>query len=204
MGSAVSSWHVLSAALSSLHSSPAPLWHPSHGRQPSTNVSSVGPSHWLQFFVNCSSMGYLPRGAVLQEQPTSAQSSHGVTVSFGLPSAPARGPPRAASGYLLHCGPLWAAGGKPASPWSSPWAAGEPLLWSLEHLLPLLCHWPWCLQSCFFYIFSLLSPLAVLFPILKYVITEVLPPLLMGLALASSRSILELAGTGFIGHRASF
>ncbi|GAB0182767.1 mitochondrial enolase superfamily member 1 [Grus japonensis] len=26
------------------------------------------------------------------------------------------------------------------SPWSSPWAAGESLLWCLEHLLPLLLH----------------------------------------------------------------
>jgi len=34
----------------------------------------------------------------------------------------------------------WAAGAQPALPWSSPWAAGESLLWRLEHLLPLLLH----------------------------------------------------------------
>jgi len=27
--------------------------------------------------------------------------------------------PQATGGYLLHCGPPWAAGGQPASPWSS-------------------------------------------------------------------------------------
>jgi len=28
-------------------------------------------------------------------------------------------------GYLLHCGPPWAAGGQPASPWSSSQVARE-------------------------------------------------------------------------------
>jgi len=41
-------------------------------------------------------------------------------------------------------------------------------------------------------------------PLLKYVITETLPPSLIGLALVSSGSVLELAGTGFIRHRGSF
>ena len=41
----------------SSHSSPAPAWGPTHGRQSSTNFSNVGPSHGLQFFTNCSSMG---------------------------------------------------------------------------------------------------------------------------------------------------
>lgn len=41
-------------------------------------------------------------------------------------------------GYLLECGPPWAAGGQPASPSSSLWAAEEPLLQLLEHLLLLL------------------------------------------------------------------
>jgi len=51
-------------------------------------------------------------------------------------TAPAWGP----VGYLLHCGPPWAAEGQPASPWSSSQAAGESLLWHLEHLLPLRLH----------------------------------------------------------------
>ena len=41
----------------SSHSSPAPAWGPSHGRQSSMNFSNVSPSHGLQFFTNCSSMG---------------------------------------------------------------------------------------------------------------------------------------------------
>ncbi|KAK4828316.1 hypothetical protein QYF61_025328 [Mycteria americana] len=41
----------------SSHSSPAPVWGPSHRRQFSTNFSNVSPSHGLQFFMNCSSVG---------------------------------------------------------------------------------------------------------------------------------------------------
>ena len=94
------------------------------------------------------------------QKPAPAWSLHRVTASFGHPPAPAWGPPWAAGGYLLHRGPPWATEGQPASPWSSPGAAGESLLWHLEHLLPLLLCWPWCLQSCFSHIFSLLSPAA--------------------------------------------
>ncbi|KAM9590835.1 uncharacterized protein ACIBXB_005885 [Morphnus guianensis] len=42
------------------------------------------------------------------------------------------------------------------------------------------------------------------FPPLEYVITEVLPLSLIGLALASSGSVLEPAGIGSVGHRGSF
>jgi len=49
--------------------------------------------------------------------------------------------PWATGGALLCCGPVWAAGGQPASPWSSSRAAREnSLLRHLEHLLPLLVH----------------------------------------------------------------
>ncbi|KAM6059669.1 uncharacterized protein LJ206_014270 isoform 2-T2 [Theristicus caerulescens] len=41
-------------------------------------------------------------------------------------------------------------------------------------------------------------------PLLKYVIAEALPPSLMGSALASGESVLELAGTGSVGHGGSF
>ena len=78
------------------------------------------------------------------QEPAPAQGPQGVTVSFRHPPAPARGPPWAAGGDLLHGGP--------------PWTAGELPLWHQEHLLPLLIQWPWCLQSCFSHIFSLLSP----------------------------------------------
>jgi len=42
------------------------------------------------------------------------------------------------------------------------------------------------------------------FPLLNYVITEVLPPSLTGSALASGSSVMEPAGTGSIRHRGSF
>jgi len=118
--------------------------------------------------------------------------------------------PRATGGDLLHHGPPWTAEGQPALPWSSTRAAKEePLLWHLEHLLPppssltlvsaelFLSHRPTPPSNC---------PLTTDFflPLLKYVITETLPPLLTGLALASGGSILELAGTGFIRHGGSF
>jgi len=45
---------------------------------------------------------------------------------------------------------------------------------------------------------------AIFSPLLKYVITEVLPPSLKGSASASSGSFLELAGVGSVGHRGSF
>jgi len=46
--------------------------------------------------------------------------------------------------------------------------------------------------------------LQFLLPLLKYVVTEVPPPLLIGLALLSGGSVLEPAGTSFIRHGASF
>jgi len=42
------------------------------------------------------------------------------------------------------------------------------------------------------------------FFLIKYVVSEALPPSLMGLTLANSRSVLEVAGTGFVGHGGSF
>lgn len=57
--------------------------------------------------------------------------------------------------------PLWTSMGcraRPASPWSSPWAAEESQLQQQEQLLPLLLYWPWCLQNSLSCIFSLLFP----------------------------------------------
>jgi len=72
---------------------------------------------------------------------------------------------------------------------------------------PLLLHCPSCLLS-FSHIVSLLSLTAVppqfFPPLLSYVIPEVLPLSLMGSALASGGSVLELAGTGSVGHGGSF
>ena len=80
-----------------------------------------------------------PRGHRSCQEPAPAWASHRVTTSFGHPPALTCGPPQAAGGSLLHHGPPWVQG-TAASPWAAPQAAGESLLWLLEHLLPLLLH----------------------------------------------------------------
>jgi len=66
------------------------------------------------------------------------------------------------------------------------------------------------LVSAELFLSHLLTPLSQLpvyrsfFPLLNHVITQALPPLLIGLALAGGGSILEPAGTGFIRHGRSF
>jgi len=130
---------------------------PSHGLQLFMNYPSVGPSHEVQSFRNKLLQCGSPKGSqalpanLLQhwllsplvyrscQEPAPARPPHRVTASFGHPPALAWGPPLAADGYLLHCGPPWAAGAQPALPGSAPWAAGESLLQQLEHLLPFFC-----------------------------------------------------------------
>jgi len=63
----------------------------SHRRQFSTNFSNMSPSHGLQLFTNCPSVGPFPRGAVLQEQAAPAWVPHGVTSPASKP-APAWAP----------------------------------------------------------------------------------------------------------------
>ena len=88
-------------------SKPAPVWPP----------LSTGPQ--LQPKA-CYSTGFKQVQSLLQAHPP----------------APAWGAPRTAGIYLLHCGPPWAAGGQPDSPWSSPpCATVKSLLQHLEHLL---------------------------------------------------------------------
>lgn len=58
------------------------------------------------------------------QEPALALTAHRVTIS-GHPSVSVWGPPGSVGGSLLHCGPLWAAGGQPVSPQSSPQASGE-------------------------------------------------------------------------------
>jgi len=130
---------------------------PSHGLQFFTDCRSVGPSHGVQSFRNrllqcgvfhgvtspASKAGRCglisPRGHRSWQEPAPVWPPHGVTASFGHPPAPVCGPQWAAGGDLLHHGPPWAAGEQSASPGSSARAAGESLLWCLEHLLPSFC-----------------------------------------------------------------
>lgn len=86
----------------------------------------------------------------------------------------------------------------------------ENLLCCLDHLHTLLPHWPGCLHGYFLtYSHSSLFCLQLpqqgnFFPFLKYVIPEALPILLMGSALATSRSIVLTSGIGFVGHGGNF
>lgn len=75
----------------------------------------------------------------------------------------------------------------------------------LEHILPLLLHWPWCLQDFSSHIFRislLYSSRPVFFaPFLKYVITEMPPKLMIGSTLTSGISVLEPPEAAFLTHR---
>jgi len=128
---------------------------PSHRLQLFRNCPSVCPSHRVQSFRS----RLLQRGSLIGSQVSPANLlCHGVLSprvhrSWQEP-APVRGSrghsllqastysnvgslPWATGGYLLHCGPPWAAGEQPASPWSSAQAAREDsLLRHLAHLFP--------------------------------------------------------------------
>jgi len=174
------------------------------------SFSNVSPSHGLQFYKNCSSMGpfhgvqsfsyrLLQRGSptgsqvlpanLLQcgvlfpwvhrccQEPAQVQASHGVTASFGHIHLLWHGLLHGLQVYICSTVDLHG-----LQEISAP-APGTP---------------PPCLSGCD------CCCAKVFFALLKYVITEALPPSLMGLALASSRSIVESAGTGSIRHGGSF
>ncbi|XP_051634094.1 uncharacterized protein LOC127466819 [Manacus candei] len=188
------------------------------------DLSSVNPSLRQQFFPNCCPMGHFsmgwspsqmsctsmgppqgpqvlpgknllqrglpsPRAAGLQQDPAPSWASHGVTASFRHPPAPARAPPWAAGAQLLHHGLHHGLQGLSSGAWSTS--------------CPSFCT---DLGVCLVPMFSLCSsPAGILSvpqpSILKYVITEALLLLLVGLALASGRkSILESAGIGSTGQ----
>jgi len=94
----------------------APAWVPHGVKSPASKTSAV----WAPLSTGpqvlpgaCSSMGFPQGHSILQASTCSG-------VRF-LPR-----------GYLLHRGPPWAAGQQPASPWSSPRAAGESLQGNLR------------------------------------------------------------------------
>lgn len=108
--------------------------------------------------------------------------------------------------HLLWCGPLQVLQGGSQLHHESSWVVRESSLWHLEHFLPRL--FPG-LYVCRALSPSCLAPLSQLllcrfFSLLNYVIPEGLPPFLMYWALASSSSVLELVGIGFLGHSESF
>jgi len=97
VGVGVGSSHIVSAVPSSLHSSPAPAWGPTHGLQFSTNFSKLESfrNRLLQRGSPTGSQA-LPANLLLSPQvrrswqePAPAQAPHGVTASFRHPPAPA-------------------------------------------------------------------------------------------------------------------
>lgn len=128
------------------------------------------------------------RGAVDshdEREPEPTHISHRVTASFRHSPVLVWGPSEIAGGYLIHHGSPWAVRGHPASPWSSPCAAEESLLWHPKHIL-LRLYRPWCLQGSFSHTFFLISMYIPPHPcpVLKSVIPVVLPASLIDMALA--------------------
>jgi len=151
----------------------APAWVPHRVKSPASNPPAWSPPS-SRVHRSC-------------QEPAPAQASHCFTASFRHAPVPVWGPPWAAGGYLLQPGPPWAAGGQPVSPCSSSQAAGE-----------ILCSGAWSTSSPSFFtdlaVFRAVSltwsPSSLLtavpqqvFPLLKYVITEVLLLLLTGTSL---------------------
>jgi len=147
--------------------------------------------------------GSFPQSAALQEQTAPVQALHRVTASFGHASALAWDP-----GCRWMSAPLWTSVGCTGtacltkvftivysgilalSPGAPPPPPSSMTLMSAELFLS--------------HSSSLAAAVQHFFSLLKYVVTEVLPPSLIGSTLASSGSALELAVTGFIGRRGSF
>jgi len=118
--------------------------------------------------------------------------------------------PRAAGGDLLHHGPPWTSGRQPASPWSFITSCKGRLSAPASQAPPppsFFTDLGVCrvvsFTSSHFSLYTAVSPQFFL-PFLKYAIPEALPPLLIGLALASSESVLEPAGTDFVRCGGSF
>jgi len=190
----VSSPQILSADPSSSHSSPAPAWGPSHGRQFSTNWSSMSPSHGVQFFTNCSSVGPFNgvqsfRKRLLQRgSPMGSQALPASLLQRGLLSpwvhrscqepAPAWALPEVTASFgqpLLQRGvPSTGYSWISAPPWTSMGCRGTACLImvcsmgcrGISASAPGASPPPpfWCLQSWFSHIVSLLSPAAAFFP----------------------------------------
>lgn len=86
----------------------------SHGRQLSINLPCNNPSHGLQLFMDCFSMGLFPWSTVLQAQPTPAWVLHRVVSPTRKP-APAQTPLHGSAGSCQEPAPAWDSHGLTAS-----------------------------------------------------------------------------------------
>lgn len=105
--------------------------------------SSMGPSHRLQSFTNCSNMSLQHGLKFFRKNPLQHVSPQAAGSFRAHPPAPASGPPWA---VVWASAPTWSSTGcrerNTCFIMVSPWTMGESLLRHLEHLLPFL-HWPW-------------------------------------------------------------
>jgi len=141
----------------------------------------------------------------------SAWAPHGVTASFRHPPAPVWGPFHGLQVEICSILDLHRLQGDSLPHHSlHQELQGKTLCSDISGTSsPSFCTDLGCLQSCFSHIVSLLSLhcsfiTVFFFLFLQYVITQALPPSLIGWALASSGSILAPAGTGYIRHGGSF
>jgi len=170
---------------------------------------------WVPHGVTSPASILLQRGLLSPRGHRSCQgrAPHGVTASLGHPPAPAWGPfhrlqveicstmdLHGLQGHSLPDNALLHGlqGNLCSSTWSTSSPPSELALVSAElflsHILTLvICCSCYCANFAEFFC-----------SLHNYVIPEVLPPLLMGSAVASRRSVLELAGTGSVRHRGSF
>lgn len=196
--------HELSQVLGCSSSQSVSTWVPSMVNSPSgTSCSCMDPPRGPPSPANKSAPAWVALSTVPQvlTEPAPGWAFHRVTAFFGhLPSL-LWAPPGIVSQSLHCCGSLWAARAQLLHQGLHHGLQGN-LLWLWELLLPLLLHWAGCLQSSFSPTFSLLFPLLLhssFYPLLKYVIPKVLLLLLVGLALVSSGSLQEPAGTASVG-----
>ena len=222
MGVGVGSSHIVSAVPSSLHSSPAPAWGPTHGLQFSTNFSKLesfrnrllqrgSPTGSQALPANVHHHRLLsPQLCRSWQETTPAQAPHGVTASFRHPPAPMWGPFHGLQVeicstedlhglqvvHMPHHGLHHDLQGKALC--LSVSSTSSPSFFTDFGVCRVVSFTSSCSSL------STAVSLQFFLPLLNHVIPEALPPLLIGLALASNGSILELAGTGFIRHGGSF
>lgn len=213
------------------HSSPASVWGPSHRIKSCINVNMIA-SHGL-IIHKLLQRESLPHGAILHERAPPTWVSHGSphpqqTCSIiGLPGAwYCTSFPQGHSLLWIQTsapvwGPLWAAG-RSLFHRGCPWAAGAQLPHHGLHqrLQGNLFSDGWSTSSLSFFtdlgvyrVFFLMHSNSSLHlqvripsppPFLNFITPEVLPLLLTGSALASSGSIVKLAGIASVRHDRSF
>ena len=195
----------------------------SHGLQFFTTFSSVGPSHVVQFLQAQAAPAWVPHGVTSPASklapawaplPTGPRILPETCSSMDSPQGHSLLWTSTCSGVGPHPGCRW----RSAPPWTSMGCRGTACLTVIfitgcRGVSAVAAGAPppppssLTLVSAELFLTRIVTPSShcrFFFPLLKHVIPEALPLSLMGSALASSRSILELAGIGSVRHGGSF